>query len=201
MDPPAIPVAAAVPVERMLVPNMPPFQVMDMVVGWGKQGQTQESISFKVMGMPQSYLAPTIQWINEGNELGNNHLQQVQPSIFYPHQEGLDAFDVAVRAEMEDMHCTFPFFTDATSPKGLVMTAKFLFQRPAAHYTSNNMDVEADAPPYPKRKELANLGKFVIESLTHHGTMFDIPMVTKTNSMKAYNPGPGYTELSFTKYT
>ena len=93
MDPPAIPVTATVPVELMLVPNMPPFQVMDMVVGYkeGLSVEHRESISFKVYGMPQVYLAPTIEWVNQGNE-ANNNLQPVVPRIFYPHQEGMDSF-------------------------------------------------------------------------------------------------------------
>ena len=81
------------------------------------------------------------------------------------------------------------------------MTAQFYFKHPPAHYKPDSMEVEVrgDAPSYPKRKELVNMEKFVIDAL--HGTIYEIPMVTKTNSLKAYKSGPGYTKLSFCKYT
>ena len=123
------------------------------------------------------------------------------PVLWDPSKKAKIAFAAKVRAEMEEYGLTFPFFEpgDPMIKGGLTMEGHYFVHRPPSHYKPDGVTLKDKAPEYPRRKDIDNLDKFVLDAL--QGIIyFNDSMVRKSITVKSYTLGHGYIDMEFTHY-
>jgi Holliday junction resolvase RusA-like endonuclease len=133
-------------------------QVKDMMEVVGMD-PTDKSLSFVVVGDPPVQKRHRIAWrhvfgVWKNSKKGNHHRN---PYVYDPSAREKAAFRSAVRAAMEEIPiAAFPYF-DAEQP--LMLVVGFAFLRPHVFH------------PFPRRKDLDNLVKFVMDAC--HVVLYD----------------------------
>jgi hypothetical protein len=171
----------------------PAFKVRDLIAMEGP-GVNEKSISFIVLGNPEVQQRSKIVWKGLVNGAWPN---RNTPIIHDPSSALKKAHAQKVRAAMVEMGLTFPFFPIAGSgadDPGLVMEAAFYMERPPSHYNGDGL--RRDAPQYPKKKDVDNLEKFVLDAL-HYVVYNNDNCIRQTKTEKRYSSSGAFTKLTF----
>jgi Holliday junction resolvase RusA-like endonuclease len=162
----------------------------DMVITMGPGGRRGDGINFEVQGNPL---------VQERHKLNR---QYGQFHMYDPSSAAKIEFAKVVKDEMEAHGWTsFPYFPDKCS---MQMTAKFVLPRPKSDFIKNRTppQLKPTALPFPRGKDVDNLGKFVADALQLVLYANDKDIV-RQEIEKCYatdiTESVGWTELNFVK--
>jgi hypothetical protein len=174
----------------------PTFVVEDLMVITGGAAGTK-TVSFTVRGNPPVQQRSRIAW----KGLIGGWVARRKPIIYDPSASLKEKYAAQVRDAMVAMDLALPSFSSGYNDDGLIMELNFFIERPETHYNVLGNRVRANAPKYPKVKDVDNMEKFVSDAL--HGIVYNNDnMIRKSITEKAYSPegGAGFTEVVFRDY-